>query len=60
MSSRVLNRLCDPGDPAKMHEAFAAVGWDKPVALFGRYLQEHAAMSAISCSRRSTGLLPAM
>ncbi|MCP1430240.1 GNAT superfamily N-acetyltransferase [Microbacterium foliorum] len=45
MSGRVLIRLCDPDDPAKLHEAFAAVGWDKPVALFERYLHEHAAMS---------------
>lgn len=45
MSRRVLIRPCDPDDPAKMHEAFAAVDWDKPIALFERYSQEHAAMS---------------
>lgn len=32
-----------PGDPEALHAAFAALGWDKPVALFERYRDDHVA-----------------
>lgn len=41
--SRVAIRPFVPGDPAKLHDAFVAAGWNKPAALFERYLQEHVA-----------------
>lgn len=42
MSGTVIRPLT-PADPAALHAAFQELGWDKPVALFERYLAEHAA-----------------
>lgn len=32
-------------DPATLHAAFAELGWEKPIALFQRYLAEHIAQT---------------
>jgi hypothetical protein len=39
--SRVVIRAFVPGDPATVHAAFTAVGWNKSITLFERYLEEH-------------------
>lgn len=39
--SRIVIRPFNPGDPPRLHAAFTAVGWGKPITLFERYLQEH-------------------
>ncbi|MET4061976.1 hypothetical protein ABIB35_003555 [Arthrobacter sp. UYP6] len=39
--SRIVIRPFNPGDPARLHAAFTAVGWEKPVTLFERYHQDH-------------------
>lgn len=36
-------RALASGDPASLHAVFAAIGWNKPVELFQRYFEEHAA-----------------
>jgi GNAT superfamily N-acetyltransferase len=46
--SRVVIRSSAQGDPARLHVAFTAVGWDKSLALFERYLDEHAAQTRLA------------
>ncbi|MBO9627089.1 MAG: GNAT family N-acetyltransferase [Microbacterium sp.] len=44
MTSAVIRELSSH-DPMTMHAAFDALGWNKPVSLFERYLDEHTAGS---------------
>jgi hypothetical protein len=40
MSSELVIRLLSAGDESAISDAFAAVGWQKPVTTFERYLVE--------------------